>query len=133
MIAATNWGRQITRRKRRNVSVYYGRETVPIFPPYLKPTVALVEKVWEILKGFGRDSIDRLRRNLYSLWANDALNGKVNNWEGAFRRGTGKVCFSGVLKYIYEIFEVVKCHGARQSSADLRRLSKSPVCRQSAR
>jgi hypothetical protein len=42
MIAATNWGRQITRRKRRNVSVYYGRETAPIFPPYLKPTVALV-------------------------------------------------------------------------------------------
>src|SRR4029077_8923169 len=84
-------------------------------------------------KGLGRDSIDRLRRNLYSLWANDALNRKVNNREGAFRGGTGKVCFSGVLKYIYEIFEVFKCHGARQSIADLRRLSKSPACLQSAR
>src|SRR5580700_2431094 len=84
-------------------------------------------------KGLGRDSIDRLRGNLYLLWANDVLNRKVNNREGAFRCGTGKACFSGVLKYIYEIFQVFKCHGARQSIADLRRLSKSPACRQSAR
>jgi hypothetical protein len=96
MIAAMNWTADYQDAKR----TFFGCEKAPVFPPYLERTVALVEKVWEIPKGFGRDSIDRLRRNLYSLWANDALDGKVNNREGAFRRGTGKVCFSGVLKYI---------------------------------
>jgi len=46
-----------------------------------------------------------------------------------FRRRDRKVCFSGVLTYSYEILRCLNCHGARQSIADLRRLSKSPaVC-----
>jgi hypothetical protein len=73
---------------KRNFS---GCEKAPVFSAILRTYLALVEKVWEILKGFGRDSIDRLRRSLYLPWANNAFNRKVNNREGAFRRGTGKV------------------------------------------
>jgi hypothetical protein len=58
MIAAMNWGRRITRRKKE----FLRTRKAPVFPPYLELTVAVVEKVWEILKGFGRDPIDRLRR-----------------------------------------------------------------------
>ena len=62
MIAAMNWERRITKEQK---GMFPGAKKRQPFPPYLKLTVALVEKVWEILKGFGRDSIDRLRRNLY--------------------------------------------------------------------
>jgi hypothetical protein len=51
-------------RIRTGKSHFVRSKRAPIFPPYLKLTVALVEKVWEILKGLGRDSIARLR-NLY--------------------------------------------------------------------
>src|SRR5260370_7162496 len=78
-------------------------------------------------KGSGRDSIDRSRETHIRFGR------KRHTPVSSLQARDTKGLVLGVLRYIYEIFEVVKCHGARQSIADLRRLSNSPAFRQSAR
>src|ERR1700675_4815120 len=119
MIAAMNGGRRITRRKKEFLRTRQSASVSAIPRTYRGSCRKSMGDPEGIRTRFNRS----LGKNLYPLCANDALNRKVNDREGAFRRGTGKICFSGVLKYKNEIFEVFKCHDARQSIADLRRPS----------